>query len=211
MAANEFTEAVNGITTLRTRCEAMRDQCDGFRQAVSAQTLRLAAGVVRLPDVAEVIAANVEFARDQLDRCRAALAGASRGQRSWEEAAGLVNAELSGADIALNGVDEARDALVEQVDDTLAAITGLADANPDTRNEQARAGAEAGSAGEAAWTGRAGQGGGRRRGGRRRRRGGYTPTPCHKRCCGTGTRLNKKKTKCVARKRSNRSSRRRRK
>jgi len=208
MAANEFTEAVNGITTLRTRCEAMRDQCDGFRQAVSAQTLRLAAGVGRLPDVAEVIAANVEFARDQLARCRAALAGASRGQRSWEEAAGLVNAELAGADIALNGVDEARDALVEQVDDTLAAITGLADANPDTRNEQARVGAAAGSAGEAAWRGRAGQGGGRRR--RRRRRGGYTPTPCHKRCCGTGTRLNKKKTKCVARKRSNRSSRRRR-
>ena len=96
-------------------------------------------------------------------------------------------------DFAVDGLDDAQAELTTQVDGTIEQVRVLQDANQDMRAELQRDT----------------QAGGRRRGRRRRRKGGYTPTPCHKRCCGTGTRLNKKKTKCVAR-RSNRRSRRRR-
>ena len=135
----------------------------------------------------------VQFLRGQLAACKAAAVGARSGLISYEEAAQRVNASLDGADIAVDGLDDAQAELTTQVDGTIEQVRVLQDANQDMRAELQRDT----------------QAGGRRRGRRRRRKGGYTPTPCHKRCCGTGTRLNKKKTKCVAR-RSNRRSRRRR-
>ena len=193
MADAEFTQAVQGITDFRGRCETINADCNAFRNAVEMETARLARVVGALPGVTQTIADNVQFLRGQLAACKAAAVGARSGLISYEEAAQRVNASLDGADIAVDGLDDAQAELTTQVDGTIEQVRVLQDANQDMRAELQRDT----------------QAGGRRRGRRRRRKGGYTPTPCHKRCCGTGTRLNKKKTKCVAR-RSNRRSRRRR-
>jgi len=193
MADAEFTQAVQGITDFRGRCETINADCNAFRNAVELETARLARVVGALPGVTQTIADNVQFLRGQLAACKAAAVGARSGLISYEEAAQRVNASLDGADIAVDGLDDAQAELTTQVDGTIEQVRVLQDANQDMRAELQRDT----------------QAGGRRRGRRRRRKGGYTPTPCHKRCCGTGTRLNKKKTKCVAR-RSNRRSRRRR-
>ena len=110
---------------------------------------------------------------------QSSCAGARSGLISYEEAAQRVNASLDGADIAVDGLDAAQAELTTQVDGTIEQVRVLQDANQDMRAELQRDT----------------QAGGRRRGGRRRRRGGYTPDPCHKRCCGTGTRFSKKRKK----------------
>ena len=194
MADAEFTQAVQGITDFRGRCETINADCNAFRGAVELETARLARVVGALPDVAQTIATNVQFLRGQLAACKAAARGARSGLISYEEAAQRVNASLDGADIAVDGLDAAQAELTTQVDGTIEQVRALQDANQDMRAELQRDT----------------QAGGRRRGGRRRRRGGYTPDPCHKRCCGTGTRFSKKRKKCVSRKRGKRRSRRRR-
>jgi len=107
-----------------------------------------------------------------------------------------VTDSLDGADLAVDGLDEAQAALDAAVTNAIALITALGDDNADLRQQHQ---AEGGGGAQV----------GGRRGGRRRRRGGYTPDPCHKRCCGTGTRFSKKRKKCVSRKRGKRRSRRR--
>ena len=194
MADAEFTQAVQGITDFRGRCETINADCNAFRGAVELETARLARVVGALPDVAQTIATNVQFLRGQLAACKAAARGARSGLISYEEAAQRVNASLDGADIAVDGLDAAQAELTTQVDGTIEQVRALQDATQDMRAEFQRDT----------------QAGGRRRGGRRRRRGGYTPDPCHKRCCGTGTRFSKKRKKCVSRKRGKRRSRRRR-
>ena len=194
MADAEFTQAVQGITDFRGRCETINADCNAFRNAVELETARLARVVGALPGVTQTIADNVQFLRGQLAACKAAAQGARSGLISYEEAAQRVNASLDGADIAVDGLDAAQAELTTQVDGTIEQVRALQDANQDMRAELQRDT----------------QAGGRRRGGRRRRRGGYTPDPCHKRCCGTGTRFSKKRKKCVSRKRGKRRSRRRR-
>ena len=194
MADAEFTQAVQGITDFRGRCETINADCNAFRDAVEMETARLARVVGALPGVTQTIADNVQFLRGQLAACKAAARGARSGLISYEEAAQRVNASLDGADIAVDGLDAAQAELTTQVDGTIEQVRALQDANQDMRAELQRDT----------------QGGGRRRGGRGRRRGGYTPDPCHKRCCGTGTRFSKKRKKCVSRKRGKRRSRRRR-
>lgn len=194
MADAEFTQAVQGITDFRGRCETINADCNAFRNAVELETARLARVVGALPGVTQTIADNVQFLRGQLAACKAAARGARSGLISYEEAAQRVNASLDGADIAVDGLDAAQAELTTQVDGTIEQVRALQDANQDMRAELQRDT----------------QAGGRRRGGRRRRRGGYTPDPCHKRCCGTGTRFSKKRKKCVSRKRGKRRSRRRR-
>ena len=194
MADAEFTQAVQGITDFRGRCETINADCNAFRNAVEMETARLARVVGALPGVTQTIADNVQFLRGQLAACKAAARGARSGLISYEEAAQRVNASLDGADIAVDGLDAAQAELTTQVDGTIEQVRALQDANQDMRAELQRDT----------------QAGGRRRGGRRRRRGGYTPDPCHKRCCGTGTRFSKKRKKCVSRKRGKRRSRRRR-
>jgi len=194
MADAEFTQAVQGITDFRGRCETINADCNAFRDAVEMETARLARVVGALPGVTQTIADNVQFLRGQLAACKAAARGARSGLISYEEAAQRVNASLDGADIAVDGLDAAQAELTTQVDGTIEQVRALQDANQDMRAELQRDT----------------QAGGRRRGGRRRRRGGYTPDPCHKRCCGTGTRFSKKRKKCVSRKRGKRRSRRRR-
>ena len=194
MAEAEFTQAVQGITDFRGRCETINADCNAFRDAVEMETARLARVVGALPGVTQTIADNVQFLRGQLAACKAAARGARSGLISYEEAAQRVNASLDGADIAVDGLDAAQAELTTQVDGTIEQVRALQDANQDMRAELQRDT----------------QAGGRRRGGRRRRRGGYTPDPCHKRCCGTGTRFSKKRKKCVSRKRGKRRSRRRR-
>jgi len=193
MADAEFTQAVQGITDFRGRCETINADCNAFRNAVELETARLARVVGALPGVTQTIADNVQFLRGQLAACKAAARGARSGLISYEEAAQRVNASLDGADIAVDGLDAAQAELTTQVDGTIEQVRVLQDANQDMRAELQRDT----------------QAGGRRRGGRRRRRGGYTPDPCHKRCCGTGTRFSKKRKKCVSRKRGKRRSRRR--
>ena len=194
MADAEFTQAVQGITDFRGRCETINADCNAFRDAVEMETARLARVVGALPGVTQTIADNVQFLRGQLAACKAAARGARSGLISYEEAAQRVNASLDGADIAVDGLDAAQAELTTQVDGTIEQVRALQDANQDMRAELQRDT----------------QAGGRRRGRRRRRRGGYTPDPCHKRCCGTGTRFSKKRKKCVSRKRGKRRSRRRR-
>ena len=194
MADAEFTQAVQGITDFRGRCETINADCNAFRDAVEMETARLARVVGALPGVTQTIADNVQFLRGQLAACKAAARGARSGLISYEEAAQRVNASLDGADIAVDGLDAAQAELTTQVDGTIEQVRALQAANQDMRAELQRDT----------------QAGGRRRGGRRRRRGGYTPDPCHKRCCGTGTRFSKKRKKCVSRKRGKRRSRRRR-
>ena len=193
MADAEFTQAVQGITDFRGRCETINADCNAFRNAVELETARLARVVGALPGVTQTIADNVQFLRGQLAACKAAAVGARSGLISYEEAAQRVNASLDGADIAVDGLDAAQAELTTQVDGTIEQVRVLQDANQDMRAELQRDT----------------QAGGRRRGRRRRRRGGYTPDPCHKRCCGTGTRFSKKRKKCVSRKRGKRRSRRR--
>ena len=193
MADAEFTQAVQGITDFRGRCETINADCNAFRNAVELETARLARVVGALPGVTQTIADNVQFLRGQLAACKAAARGARSGLISYEEAAQRVNASLDGADIAVDGLDAAQAELTTQVDGTIEQVRALQDANQDMRAELQRDT----------------QAGGHRRGGRRRRRGGYTPDPCHKRCCGTGTRFSKKRKKCVSRKRGKRRSRRR--
>ena len=176
MADAEFTQAVQGITDFRGRCETINADCNAFRDAVEMETARLARVVGALPGVTQTIADNVQFLRGQLAACKAAARGARSGLISYEEAAQRVNASLDGADIAVDGLDAAQAELTTQVDGTIEQVRALQDANQDMRAELQRDT----------------QAGGRRRGGRRRRRGGYTPDPCHKRCCGTGTRFSKK-------------------
>jgi len=194
MADAEFTQAVQGITDFRGRCETINADCNAFRNAVELETARLARVVGALPGVTQTIADNVQFLRGQVAACKAAREAARSGLISYEEAAQRVNASLDGADIAVDGLDAAQAELTTQVDGTIEQVRVLQDANQDMRAELQRDT----------------QAGGRRRGGRRRRRGGYTPDPCHKRCCGTGTRFSKKRKKCVSRKRGKRRSRRRR-
>ena len=198
--ADEFTQAVQGITDFRGRCETINADCNAFRNAVELETVRLARVVGALPDVAETIATNVQFLRVQLAACKAAAVGARSGLISYEEAAQRVNASLDGANIAVDGLDNAQTALTTQVNGAIEQVRALQEANQDLRAERGVGGVP-----------RRPQAGGRkplRR--RRRRRGGYTPDPCHKRCCGTGTRFSKKRKKCVSRKRGKRRSRRRR-
>ena len=195
MADAEFTQAVQGITDFRGRCETINADCNAFRGAVELETARLARVVGALPDVAQTIATNVQFLRGQLAACKAAAVGARSGLISYEEAAQRVNASLDGANIAVDGLDDAQAALTTQVDGAIEQVRALQDANQDMRAARGVGCVQAG---------------GRKRSRRRRRRGGYTPDPCHKRCCGTGTRFSKKRKKCVSRKRGKRRSRRRR-
>ena len=197
MADAEFTQAIQGINDFRGRCETINTDCNAFRNAVEMEAARLERGVGALPALIRVIADNIQFLRVQLGGCQAAARGARSGEISYEEAARRVNESLDGADIAVEGLDDAQRNLTTQVDGAIQQIRALQEANNVDLRQQHEQNA---------------QGGGRRRGrrGRRRRRGGYTPDPCHKRCCGTGTRFSKKRKKCVSRKRGKRHSRRRR-
>lgn len=190
MADAEFTQAVQGITDFRGRCETINADCNAFRNAVELEAARLERGVGALPALIRVIADNIQFLRGQLGACQAAAAGAQRGLITYEEAARRVNASLDGADIAVDGLEDAQANLTTQVDGAIQQIRALQEANNVDLRQQHQQNAQGG--------------------GRRRRRGGYTPDPCHKRCCGTGTRFSKKRKKCVSRKRGKRRSRRRR-
>ena len=194
MAEQDYIQAIQGVTGFRGRCEIVAADCNAFRNAVELQADRLARGVGALPDLIRIIADNVQFLRVQLGACQAAAKGAERGLISYEEAARRVNASLDGADIAVDGLDGVQANLTGRVDDAIEQIRALQEANNVDLRQQHQQNAH----------------GGGRRGGRRRRRGGFTPTPCHKRCCGTGTRFSNKRKKCVEKKRRRRSRRRRR-
>ena len=136
MAENDFAQAVAGITELRGRCETIQNDCNAFRGAVELETARLARVVGALPDVAQTIATNVQFLRGQLAACKAAAAGARSGLISYEEAAQRVNASLEGADIAVDGLDDAQAALTTQVDGAIEQVRALQEANQDMRAER---------------------------------------------------------------------------
>ena len=75
MADAEFTQAVQGITDFRGRCETINADCNAFRNAVELETARLARVVGALPGVTQTIADNVQFLRGQLAACKAAARG----------------------------------------------------------------------------------------------------------------------------------------
>ena len=131
MADAEFTQAVQGITDFRGRCETINADCNAFRNAVELETARLARVVGALPGVTQTIADNVQFLRGQLAACKAAAVGARSGLISYEEAAQRVNASLDGADIAVDGLDAAQAELTTQVDGTIEQVRVLQDANQD--------------------------------------------------------------------------------
>ena len=175
-------QALNLVDNMRRACNTAVEDARGFRDNVAQHTQTLRDIVDRLEAIRVTIGDNVVYLRQQWGDAVAAANAARAGACNPQEIADALNRVAAAADIQLNRLDDVNDALALEVDRAGLQVTGLEGENPRERPVVG---------------GGAAQGGGRRR----RRRGGYTPNPCHKRCCGTGTRFSIKRKKCVTKKR----------
>jgi len=172
-----FQRAVQQVGALRDACNAMRDNCHLFRDNVNTHTDQLRGVVATMGTIRGNIAEIIGLMRERMDAAAAAAAGFTQ-----EDAAAAVQGALQGANLNLEGLEDANAALGAEVQN---AATALADINQLVAAADPRGGVQ---------------------------RGGWTPNPPACRgCCGRGTRRNKKTGKCHVRrkKKSKRKKRRR--